>query len=121
MDLALKDRRVLIHGGSEGAGKAIAHGFLAEGARVVIVSRDQDRLQKALGELAALGPGEGKAVDLSKRGAPKAIADAFRDVDVLVNNAGAIPTGDIFSVDETRWREAWDLKVFGYINRSEER
>src|SRR6476660_10636432 len=116
MDLALKDRRVLITGGSQGLGKAIARGFLAEGARVAIVSRDQDRLQKALVELAALGRVEGKAVDLSQRGAPDAVADAFRDVDVLVNNAGAIPTGDIFSVDETRWREAWDLKVFGYIN-----
>ena len=58
MDLALKDRRVLITGGSQGLGKAIARGFLAEGARVVIVSRDQDRLQKALVELAALGPVE---------------------------------------------------------------
>jgi NAD(P)-dependent dehydrogenase (short-subunit alcohol dehydrogenase family) len=116
MDLALKDRRVLITGGSQGLGKAIARGFLAEGARVVVVSRDQDRLQKTLVELAALGPVEGKAVDLSQRGAPEAVADAFREVDVLVNNAGAIPTGDIFSVDETRWREAWDLKVFGYIN-----
>jgi NAD(P)-dependent dehydrogenase (short-subunit alcohol dehydrogenase family) len=46
MDLALKDRRVLITGGSQGLGKAIARGFLAEGARVVIVSRDQERLQK---------------------------------------------------------------------------
>ena len=87
MDLALKDRRVLITGGSQGLGKAIARGFLAEGARVVIVSRDQDRLQKALVELAALGPVEGKAVDLSQRGAPEAVADAFRDVDILINNA----------------------------------
>jgi 3-oxoacyl-[acyl-carrier protein] reductase len=116
MDLALKDRRVLITGGSQGLGKAIARGFLAEGARVIIVSRDQDRLHKALVELAALGPVEGKAVDLSQRGAPETVADAYRNVDVLVNNAGAIPTGDIFGVDETRWREAWDLKVFGYIN-----
>ena len=54
MDLALKDRRVLITGGSQGLGKAIARGFLAEGARVVVVSRDQDRLQKALVEFAAL-------------------------------------------------------------------
>ncbi|HVD74709.1 MAG TPA: SDR family NAD(P)-dependent oxidoreductase, partial [Xanthobacteraceae bacterium] len=44
MDLGLKDRRVLITGGSQGIGKAIARGFLAEGARVVIVSRDQERL-----------------------------------------------------------------------------
>ena len=32
------------------------------------------------------------------------------------NNAGAIPGGTIAQIDEARWREAWDLKVFGYIN-----
>jgi NAD(P)-dependent dehydrogenase (short-subunit alcohol dehydrogenase family) len=116
MDLGLTDRRALITGGSQGVGKAIARGFLAEGAKVVIVSRDQARLHTALAELAALGPVEGRTIDLSQRGAPEAVADEFRDADVLVNNAGAIPTGDIFSVDEARWREAWDLKVFGYIN-----
>ena len=57
-----------------------------------------------------------KSLDLARRGAPEALADEFKDTDILVNNAGAIPTGDIFSVDEARWREAWDLKVFGYIN-----
>ena len=98
MDLALTDRRVLITGGSQGVGKAIARGFLAEGARVAIVSRDPARLEAALAELAAGGRVEGKAVDLSQRGAPEAVADAFRDVDILINNAGAIPTGDIFSV-----------------------
>ena len=35
---------------------------------------------------------------------------------ILVNNAGAIPAGDLLSIGEDRWREAWDLKVFGYIN-----
>jgi len=54
--------------------------------------------------------------ELARRGAPEALADEFRDTDVLVNNAGAIPTGDIFAVDEARWRESWDLKVFGYVN-----
>ncbi len=116
MDLGLTDRRVLVTGGSQGIGKAIARGFLAEGARVVIVSRDRERLQAALVELAAAGRVEGKAVDLAQRGATEAIAEEFKDTDVLVNNAGAIPPGDIFSVDETRWRESWDLKVFGYIN-----
>ena len=50
MDLALTGRRVLITGGSQGIGKAIARGFLAEGAKVVIVSRDQARLQAALAD-----------------------------------------------------------------------
>ena len=104
MDLGLTDRRVLVTGGSQGIGKAIARGFLVEGARVVIVSRDQQRLQQALAELAVLGRVEGRAVDLAQRGAPEAVADQFNDTDILVNNAGAIPTGDIFSVDEARWR-----------------
>jgi NAD(P)-dependent dehydrogenase (short-subunit alcohol dehydrogenase family) len=116
MDLGLKNRRVLVTGGSQGIGKAIARGFLTEGASVVIVSRDEQQLRNAVAELAALGRIDGKAIDLAQRGAPEAIADEFRDTDILVNNAGAIPTGDIFSVDETRWREAWDLKVFGYVN-----
>src|SRR5881394_1357541 len=47
---------------------------------------------------------------------PAALADSYNDTDILINNAGAIPSGDIFEVDEARWREAWDLKVFGYIN-----
>jgi NAD(P)-dependent dehydrogenase (short-subunit alcohol dehydrogenase family) len=116
MELGLKHRRVLITGGSQGIGKAVARGFLAEGASVVIVSRDEGRLRKALAELAPLGTVQGKAIDLAQRGAPEAIADEFKDTDILVNNAGAIPTGDIFSVTEARWREAWDLKVFGYVN-----
>tara|TARA_B100002049_G_scaffold36824_2_gene24223 strand:- start:12240 stop:12788 length:549 start_codon:yes stop_codon:yes gene_type:complete len=45
-----------------------------------------------------------------------ALVDAVGDVDIWINNAGAIPAGDIATVDERRWREAWDLKVFGYIN-----
>jgi 3-oxoacyl-[acyl-carrier protein] reductase len=116
MDLGLKDRRVLITGGSQGIGKAIARGFLAEGASIAIVSRDEGRLRNALAELAPLGTVQGKAIDLAQRGAPETIADEFNDTDILVNNAGAIPTGDIFSVDEARWRDAWDLKVFGYVN-----
>jgi len=35
---------------------------------------------------------------------------------VLVNNAGAIPGGNLWDVDEAKWRVGWELKVFGYIN-----
>src|SRR6266508_2031470 len=56
MDLGLKDRRVLVTGGSQGIGYAIARGFLAEGCSAVIVARDQARLQEALAELGKHGP-----------------------------------------------------------------
>jgi NAD(P)-dependent dehydrogenase (short-subunit alcohol dehydrogenase family) len=118
MDLGLSDRRVLVTGGSQGIGLAVARSFIAEGCHVVIASRDEGRLHAAV---EALSPAagkrvEGRAIDLAHRGAPETLADAYPDTDILVNNAGAIPTGDIFEIDEERWRAAWDLKVFGYIN-----
>jgi NAD(P)-dependent dehydrogenase (short-subunit alcohol dehydrogenase family) len=118
MELGLKDRRVLVTGGSQGIGLAVARGFRDEGARVTIVARDAARLRQAADELSAEHAGAVTAhpADLAQPGAAAALADAFPDTDVLVNNAGAVPTGDIFDVDEARWRAAWDLKVFGYVN-----
>ena len=51
---------------------------------------------------------DSKNVDQLVKNCPK--------IDILVNNAGAIPAGDIQAMEEDRWRAAWDLKVFGYIN-----
>jgi 3-oxoacyl-[acyl-carrier protein] reductase len=39
------------------------------------------------------------------------LAAECAETDLLVNNAGAIPGGDIAQLDEARWRTAWDLKV----------
>jgi NAD(P)-dependent dehydrogenase (short-subunit alcohol dehydrogenase family) len=46
MDLGLKDKKVLITGGSKGIGLACAKAFIAEGARVALVSRSEDNLGK---------------------------------------------------------------------------
>lgn len=118
MELDLQNRRVLVTGGSQGIGLAVARGFLAEGAKVAIVARDEKRLARAAAELSQIPGAEVRArsLDLAQSGAAQALADEFFDTDILVNNAGAIPTGDIFAVDEARWRAAWDLKVYGYVN-----
>ena len=55
-------------------------------------------------------------VDLSNGDTVRSLAAACPDIDILVNNAGAIPAGDLQAIDEARWRDAWNLKVFGYIN-----
>src|SRR6476620_9999762 len=118
MELGWKGRRVLIPGGWQGIGYGVAEGFLEEGCSVVIASKNEERLRSAVESLSKYGRDKvrGKAIDLSLPGAAAALADSYNDTDILINNAGAIPAGDIFEVDEARWREAWDLKVFGYVN-----
>ena len=56
------------------------------------------------------------AADLSSAAEEERVGSSAGDLDVLVNNAGAIPPGTFQEIDDPQWREAWDLKVFGYIN-----
>ena len=118
MDLNLSGRSALITGGSKGIGFASAWSLAREGVNVHLASRTKADLEKAKADLTArfnvsvqIHP-----CDLSDGDAARALIDSCKDIDILVNNAGAIPGGDIQAIGEARWREAWDLKVFGYIN-----
>ena len=118
MDLQLKGKTVLVTGGSKGIGLACARVFAREGALPIIVSRNAQALAAAA---KALQDETGIAVrtiaaDLSQRGSAEKLAAEAGEVDILVNNAGAIPGGSLEQIDEARWRESWELKVFGYLN-----
>jgi NAD(P)-dependent dehydrogenase (short-subunit alcohol dehydrogenase family) len=117
MDLKLKGRTALITGSSKGIGLAVARWFAREGVNLCLVARSGDVLEK---EGAAIGKETGvmvrtMAADLSDPAARERVFKAFPDVDILINNAGAIPGGFLSDVDETAWRAGWDLKVFGYV------
>jgi NAD(P)-dependent dehydrogenase (short-subunit alcohol dehydrogenase family) len=118
MDLQLKGKAVLVTGGSKGIGLACAKAFAAEGCRVHLASRNPERLAEAA---RTLGNGaKAHAVDLRDSAALKKLAADCGDVDVLVNNAGDIPGGTLEGLDEAKWRHAWELKVFGYVNLTRE-
>ena len=118
MDLQLKGKRVLVTGGSRGIGLTIAMSFAREGAVTTLVARERANLDKAEAAFASAGLPKPDAVllDLSISGSSETLAEQVGDIDILVNNAGAIPGGDIQAVNEARWRQAWELKVLGYIN-----
>ena len=118
MDLGLAGKSVLITGGSKGIGLACAKAFAAEGSRVHLAARDRATLEQAREQIngeVALHP-----VDLRNGTALRELAAACAHVDILVNNAGDIPGGTLESLDEAKWRHAWELKVFAYINLSRE-
>ena len=118
MDLGLRGRRALVTGASKGIGRACAEVLAEEGCDVVLVSRTEADLARARGEIAAKHNVAVRhyALDLSDSRNVDRLAAECGDIDILINNAGAIPGGDIAQIDEQRWRQAWDLKVFGYIN-----
>jgi NAD(P)-dependent dehydrogenase (short-subunit alcohol dehydrogenase family) len=120
MDLQLAGQRVLITGGSKGIGRAIAETLAAEGCHLRLVARDAAALDEVANAVRAQFPVEveTRAADLSTDATVRDVAHWAGKIDVLVNNAGAIPPGTLTSVDDAAWRSAWDLKVFGYISLS---
>src|SRR5881628_3914191 len=121
MDLGLKGQVALVTGGSKGIGKAVARGLAQEGVRVAIWARSKASLEASAQELAKATGAEVFAVagDLTRPDDVQRIVDAadsrFGRIDVLVNNAGAAPGGEILDLTEEDWQKALQLKFMGYV------
>ena len=118
MDLHLRGKRVLITGASKGIGAAAAEAFAEEGSNVHLAARSTEGMQALANHLRAAHQVNAIAhtVDLRKSDDLHRLARETAGIDILVNNAGDIPGGSLDKIDETTWRHAWELKVFGYIN-----
>ena len=110
---------VLITGAASGMGRATAHLFAREGARVILTDLAHDKVKAVVDEIHAAGyAAEARVLDVSKEEDVKAsathIANAYGQLDVLVNNAGlatfAAIDGDAY--DET-WKLAMDVMLHG--------
>jgi NAD(P)-dependent dehydrogenase (short-subunit alcohol dehydrogenase family) len=118
MDLQLAGKTVLITGGSKGIGRATAEVLAEEGCNLILVARGPALLEEAAAAIRTQRQVNVRTIpaDLSSDAAVRKVVAEAGDIDILVNNAGAIPPGDLAGVDDAKWRQAWDLKVFGYIS-----
>ena len=118
MELNLRGRTALISGASKGIGLAAAEVLASEGVNLILVSRTLADLEAARTKIASRWNVNARVhdYDLSDSANVDKLVAEHGDIDILVNNAGAIPAGDLQAITEDRWRQAWDLKVFGYIN-----
>ena len=117
MELNLRGKSAAVTGASKGIGLAIAEELAREGVNLRLAARNRDELQRAADDLRSRFQitVEVEAMDLSKRDQRDAFAHRCAAGDILINCAGAIPGGSLDQVAEDAWREAWDLKLFGYI------
>jgi len=122
LDLQLRGKSVLVTGASKGIGLATAEAFAAEGCDLHLTARSAEALETTK---AALEKRHGIKVtvhpmDIGVSANVIELGRLCRDVDVLVNNAGEIPSGPIESISEADWRRGYDVKLFGYINLTRE-
>ena len=114
----LDEKVAVITGGGTGIGKGIARAFAAEGADLVIASRNRGRLEEAADELRSLGADvlvatadvgdEGQVVALFEQ-----VVERFGRLDVLVNNSGIFERAAIVDMSYEAWRSVVDVNLSG--------
>jgi NAD(P)-dependent dehydrogenase (short-subunit alcohol dehydrogenase family) len=120
MDLELGGKTVLITGGTDGLGLALARQLAAEGAAVAICGRDEDRLRAAEESmLDAKYDVVAVQADVSSPDDLEAFVDAavgrWGRIDGVVHNAGRSAAGTIESVDDAAWEADLQLKLMGAV------
>lgn len=121
----LKNKTVLITGGTAGIGKQIALTFAEQGASVAIFGTNQERAQAVLAELNGKKVSEeqrflAEIVNVSKKetveAAIKDILEKWGQIDVLINNAGITRDGLLMKMTEENWDEVMAVNLKSVFN-----
>jgi NAD(P)-dependent dehydrogenase (short-subunit alcohol dehydrogenase family) len=120
MDLGLRNKLVVITGGSVGIGLAVAEGFAAEGANVLLTARGAERVEREAARIAEkFGvKARGVASDVATAAGCDAViaaAAAMGGADILINNAGTGSNETIAEADDAKWQYYWDLHVMAAV------
>jgi NAD(P)-dependent dehydrogenase (short-subunit alcohol dehydrogenase family) len=120
LDRSLAGKVALVTGGVRGIGRAIAEGLAAEGAKVLLTSRDQPGVERAASEIAAQFQVEsiGYHCDVCEPESIEQLFDAigaeFTNLDILVNNSGvAGPLAKLDQLPLAAWNEILATNLTG--------
>ncbi len=121
MDLGLKDKAVIVTGGSKGLGAASARRLAAEGARLLLTARDEAQIsavaraiEEETGTTCATVPADLTQADAADMVVARAIETLGR-VDVLINCAGASQGGVFWEIPDRVWEDSFALKFMGTL------
>ncbi len=121
MDLALKDKPVLVLASSGGIGLGVATEFAREGAKVMLFARSEEKLAAAADAIASETGRRplhtvGDLTDAdSVKEAVERTAKEFGGIWALFNNTGGPPAGGFEPFDDAAWQGAFELTVLGYV------
>ena len=113
----LKNKIVMVTGGSKGIGFGIAKAFASQGCSLRLVARDAAPLEDAKKALVSEFGVEVRtmAVNLSEDKNIDALAPFYEDTDILINSAGAMGRGTLQDINPEKFRDAWEGKVMSTI------
>lgn len=121
MNLGLQDKVAIVLAASKGLGRASAEALAAEGARVVIGSRNSEQLAQTARDIHEKTGSAVLAVptDVTKPNDLEAIVGAtvraFGHIDILVNNAGGPPPGTFEQFGDVQWEAAFQLNLLSNV------
>jgi len=120
VDLGIAGRSALVVAGSRGLGRATAEALAEEGVRVMVSSRNRDRLDEARASLRGAGADvEILEADITDPEAPArlvaATVEAFGSVDIVIANAGGPPPGRALEVDDTMLTDAINANLLSSV------
>ena len=121
LELNLNGKIAIITGGSKGLGWETAKKMSEEGAKLVLVSRNSDDLEKCAITLKKEYTTEIEtiAADLSEKESADNVVEQtisrFKRIDILINSAGSAKGGIFWELSDDIWEEAYALKLFGTI------
>ncbi|HEY0122629.1 MAG TPA: SDR family NAD(P)-dependent oxidoreductase [Rhizobium sp.] len=114
--MSLKDKTVIVIGGSSGFGKATALKAVELGAKVIVTGRDAGKLEQVIGEFATAGRKvAGHVVDAADIATVAAFFDGIEVFDHLVSMAGGLMGGGFLEADYETIKRAVDEKLFANL------